>query len=242
MILNPWELKWKMPDDCLKYKSYYCKHSRRKPMICGAKWDACRTCLIKQINLTDKQLEMRSRKGLENPIHVCDRCGRRIGIVDRIVYLEPEDRQGNALVSMELCYECSLALLNWAGGKDFILPDVSQEEVDYFYDKPAPKYILSNRRWESPETKELRNKVTELEREVKRKEKEVQKERKMRKDRRKNHMKKRPVGRPKKVSYKLPIEEKKRGPLSGKRYERLRERWNVDEFGRPLPEPPIDSE
>ena len=152
-VIDPWPLNWKMPEKSNTTSRGYCPYSKRSPMLCAAakhtnkqiKQKACTTCYMRQQSISDAgNIVLQRVHKLKAPVrHVCDRCGREIGVIDRIIYLEPEDRKGNALLHMELCYLCALQLLNWAGGEDFLLPDVDQETYDYYYGelvvKPKPK-------------------------------------------------------------------------------------------------------
>lgn len=95
----------------------------------------CMSCYMRQMSMTDAQNNSYKEHPDEKIIHICDVCGKEIGRIDNIIYLEPTNRDGTALMSKELCYHCAWTLLNWAGGINDVLPEVPEEDVKFIWRK-----------------------------------------------------------------------------------------------------------
>jgi len=113
MIKDPWPFNFEpynSMNDMTKRERVYCPYSKRFIMLCGAPREKCRNCYMKQQDLTDAQMLKEYNPVVE---HYCDRCGRKIDLVDKIVYMHLQDREAKNLINLELCSPCVVELAHW---------------------------------------------------------------------------------------------------------------------------------
>ena len=121
-ILNPKPLRWKPPDfywfDRLSTRgreSIPCRFSKRHTLWCAVTQDkrmsVCKDCYMFQQGIGENYFSLHPE---ERVVHVCDRCGREIPNVDSATYIEVLDRNGRLRMGQELCWDCAVALTDWA--------------------------------------------------------------------------------------------------------------------------------